>query len=62
MAYITTQEETLTDGSKVWNVLVCSDQGIVLKFHCVTKRDASAFETKLYLAIQDHTVDAAVLA
>jgi hypothetical protein len=59
MACITTQEEILSDGSRVWNVLVCSDQDhALLKFHCVTKRDASEFETKLYLAIRDHTVDA----
>jgi hypothetical protein len=62
MAYITRKIETLSDGSKVHNVLVYSDQDTkVLEFHCVTERDASEFENKLYCAIQDHTVDAAVV-
>jgi hypothetical protein len=61
MAYITTRTDTLTDGSKVYNVLIFSDQEtLVLEFHCVTQRDASELETKLYTAIQDHTVDAVV--
>lgn len=61
MAYITRRTETLSDGSKVYNVLVYSDQEtLVLEFHCVSERDASEFENKLYCAIQDHTVDAAV--
>jgi hypothetical protein len=61
MAYITRRTETLTDGSTVHNVLVYSDQDtLVLEFHCVTEKDASEFETKLYCAIQDHTVDSVV--
>jgi hypothetical protein len=61
MAYITQRTETLTDGSKVFNVLVYSDYDtLVIEFHCVTEKDASEFEAKLYCAIQDHTVDVVV--
>ena len=49
-------EETLSDGSNVYNVEVRSP-GDVLVLHAVTEEDAMALADKLRAAINEHTVD-----
>lgn len=52
-------EQKLSDGSKVYDVVLIGDT--VIRFPCVTKDDVDEFADKLYSAINDHSVEVATL-
>lgn len=54
---IWTAEEILSDGSKVYNVIVESDTGNAIGLHAITETDAEQLTARLQLAITGHTVD-----
>jgi hypothetical protein len=54
---IWTAEEILSDGSKVFNVIIESGNGNAVALHAVTESDAGSLTARLKLAITGHTVD-----
>jgi len=54
---IWTAEEILSDGSKVYNVIIESSSGNAVALHAVTESDAETLTGRLRLAITGHTVD-----
>lgn len=46
-----TASETLSDGSLVWSVILLD----VIRFDCITERDAIYLANKLEAAIEEHT-------
>jgi hypothetical protein len=53
--------DTLSDRSKVYDVILVTDEGAILRFNCVDEAAATVFAEMLHFSVNDFTLQTATL-